>query len=258
MRAYHQGTKEIYKCVPAQSRPILLLPYGPGSSVHGISQSRILEWVAMPSSRGSFWPRDWTCISCVSCIRRQILYHWATWEARRNVHVRYITGREKMQHQGPRCKKVRGTRLRNRKATLMKHRLLSTPIMRLIYITKNTGLNSWDVTFPNSLLVDTKLRCWRFYGKSTISRLKNQPWAVENLICNFMCPEIKCILQVMKTIHPIEEIAMNCSSLKVVTINTFLVILIPWCPWRQQGVGLVHTCVPDPVSKVSAGEIFVN
>ena len=35
----------------------------PGSSVHGILQARILQWVAMPSSRGSFWPRDWTCDS---------------------------------------------------------------------------------------------------------------------------------------------------------------------------------------------------
>ena len=32
--------------------------------------------------RGSSWPRDWTWVSCVSCIGRQILYHWATWEAR--------------------------------------------------------------------------------------------------------------------------------------------------------------------------------
>ena len=31
----------------------------PGSSVHGISQARILEWVAIPSSRGSSRPRDW-------------------------------------------------------------------------------------------------------------------------------------------------------------------------------------------------------
>ena len=30
---------------------------------------------------GSSWPRDWTHISCVSCIGRQILYHWASWEA---------------------------------------------------------------------------------------------------------------------------------------------------------------------------------
>ena len=34
-----------------------------GFSVHGILQARILEWVAMPSSRGSSWPRNWTHIS---------------------------------------------------------------------------------------------------------------------------------------------------------------------------------------------------
>ena len=37
--------------------------YPPGSSVHGIFQPRILEWVAMPSSRGSYQPRDCTCVS---------------------------------------------------------------------------------------------------------------------------------------------------------------------------------------------------
>ena len=37
----------------------------PGFSVHGILQARILEWVAMPSSRGSSWPRDWTHVSYV-------------------------------------------------------------------------------------------------------------------------------------------------------------------------------------------------
>ena len=35
----------------------------PGSSVHGISQARILEWVAIPFSRGTSWPRDWTRVS---------------------------------------------------------------------------------------------------------------------------------------------------------------------------------------------------
>ena len=52
----------------------------PGSSTHGILQTRILEWVAISYSRGSSWPRDWTCISCVSCIGRWILYHCTTWE----------------------------------------------------------------------------------------------------------------------------------------------------------------------------------
>ena len=37
------------------------------SSVHGILQARILEWIAMPSSRRFFKPRDQTCVSCSSC-----------------------------------------------------------------------------------------------------------------------------------------------------------------------------------------------
>ena len=51
-----------------------------GSFVHGISQARILEWVAISSSRKSSWPRDRTSISYVSCISRWILHHWAIWE----------------------------------------------------------------------------------------------------------------------------------------------------------------------------------
>ena len=38
----------------------------PGSSVHGILQTRILEWVAMPSSRKSSQPRDWTQVSHIA------------------------------------------------------------------------------------------------------------------------------------------------------------------------------------------------
>ena len=52
----------------------LLTASPPGSSVHGILQARILEWVAMPSSRGSSQPRDWTCVSYVSNIGRWVLY----------------------------------------------------------------------------------------------------------------------------------------------------------------------------------------
>ena len=44
-----------------------------GSSVYGILQARMLEWVAISSSRRSFWPRDQICIFCVSCIYRWIL-----------------------------------------------------------------------------------------------------------------------------------------------------------------------------------------
>ena len=49
----------------------------PGSSVHGISQGRRLGWVAISSSRGSSRPRDQPCLSWVSCIGGQILYHCA-------------------------------------------------------------------------------------------------------------------------------------------------------------------------------------
>ena len=47
----------------------------PGSSFHGILQTRIPGWVAMPSSRGSSQPRDRTHTSYVSCSGRRFLYH---------------------------------------------------------------------------------------------------------------------------------------------------------------------------------------
>ena len=51
----------------------------PGSSVHGISQARILERVSISYSRGSSWPRDWTRVFCFSSVGRQFLYHFTTW-----------------------------------------------------------------------------------------------------------------------------------------------------------------------------------
>ena len=47
----------------------------PGSSIHRILQASILEWVAMPSFRGSSWSRDRTHVSYVSCIGRRVHYH---------------------------------------------------------------------------------------------------------------------------------------------------------------------------------------
>ena len=58
----------------------------PGSSVHGISQARILEWVAISFSRGSSLPRDQTHVSCIG---RQIIYHWATREAFKHGSVQF-------------------------------------------------------------------------------------------------------------------------------------------------------------------------
>ena len=50
----------------------------PGSCVHGISQARIMEWVAISYSRASSQFRDQTHIFCTG---RWILYHWATRKA---------------------------------------------------------------------------------------------------------------------------------------------------------------------------------
>ena len=45
----------------------------PGSTVHGIFQAKILEWVANSYSRRSSQPKDWTYVSCVSGTGRQTL-----------------------------------------------------------------------------------------------------------------------------------------------------------------------------------------
>ena len=68
-------------CVCGQSCPTLCDPMDcslPGSSVYGIFKQEY--WVASPSSRGSFPPWNQTHVLHVSCIGRQILYPWATWE----------------------------------------------------------------------------------------------------------------------------------------------------------------------------------
>ena len=71
-------------CMHPQSFPTLCNPMDcslPGCSVYGIFQARILEWLAISFSRGSSWPWDGTCISCVPCTGKQILTSWATGEA---------------------------------------------------------------------------------------------------------------------------------------------------------------------------------
>ena len=74
----------LYICAFVFSHSVMsnsLQPYGncslPDSSVHGILQVRILEWIDISFSRGSSSPRDGTHISCIG---RRILYHWATRE----------------------------------------------------------------------------------------------------------------------------------------------------------------------------------
>ena len=68
----HESTTTVYACMLSHFHRVQLCDpmdcSPPGTSVHGILQERILEWVAMSHSRGSSQPRDRTCVSCSSCI----------------------------------------------------------------------------------------------------------------------------------------------------------------------------------------------
>ena len=72
-------------CSVAQSPLTLCNPMDyslPGSSVHGILQARILEWVAISFSRGLSQPRDWTpCLLCLLHCRQIFFYCCTTCEA---------------------------------------------------------------------------------------------------------------------------------------------------------------------------------
>ena len=69
-------------CMVHQLHLTLLQPHNPpGSSVHEIFQSRILQQLAISYSRESSWPRKQIRFSCISCVSKQILYHCTSREA---------------------------------------------------------------------------------------------------------------------------------------------------------------------------------
>ena len=75
---------EVAQLCPALCDPMDCSP--PGSSVHGILQARILEWVAISFSRGSSWPRDRTQVSRTA---GRHFYLWATREAPNHLKAEY-------------------------------------------------------------------------------------------------------------------------------------------------------------------------
>ena len=71
-----QSSCSVIRSCPTFCNPMDCSP--PGSSVHGISQARVLEWVALSFFRGSSLLKDQTHISCITFTGKQIVYHYAT------------------------------------------------------------------------------------------------------------------------------------------------------------------------------------
>ena len=98
------------ECLVIQLCPTLWDPIDydlPGSSVHGILQARILERVAISTSRESSWPRDWTCVSCIA---GRFFTHWIIREALTIVSVQFSSSvvsdslqLHELQHTRPPC-----------------------------------------------------------------------------------------------------------------------------------------------------------
>ena len=69
----HQCMSVSHSVMSNSCYPMLCSP--PGFSVHSILQARILEWITIPFSRGSSWPRDRTLVSCIA---GRFFIVWAT------------------------------------------------------------------------------------------------------------------------------------------------------------------------------------
>ena len=82
------GLEWVCSCVlVTQSRPLLYDPMDcglSGSSVHGVLQARIMEWIAIPFSRGFSWPRDQTRLSCMA---GRFFTIWATRDLERKIDL---------------------------------------------------------------------------------------------------------------------------------------------------------------------------
>ena len=95
-----------------------LRPHGlklQGSFVHGISQARTLKWIAVSFSRGSSWPRDWIC---VSCIEGRFLSLWAIREVPSPVGMMLICSAIVFTFQGYQKSHSRHTELWTKKCPL--------------------------------------------------------------------------------------------------------------------------------------------
>ena len=162
----------------------------PGSSVHGVLQPGILEWVAMPSSRRSSQPRDGTWVSCTV---GRFFTVWATWEAQR--WYSYWTGRGSVQHL------LKFGNFCDKKETYNQCR------MRMHYVTGYLGTNFIRILSVKKKVTKKKKK------KNQISLRKEKNWVVElgstkrwaSSICCYCCCSIT-------QSHPALCDPMNCSA----------------------------------------------
>ena len=150
----HSKSDYIRTCVYVQSCPTLCDPLDcnlPGSSVHGILQARILEWVAISSFRGFSWPRNWTCISFYSWIGKWIL-----------LPLRHL-GSPKSDHIMPLMKALWwlpiGLRIKPRVLIILVNKafhsptLLTSPFISVSMYSSHTSLISLDSPLPQDLCI---------------------------------------------------------------------------------------------------------
>ena len=87
---FYSSLRYFYESEVAQSCLTLCDPMDcslPGSTIHGIFQARILEWVAISFSRRSSWPRDWTQVShMVGIVGRR----FTVWATREDISIFYV------------------------------------------------------------------------------------------------------------------------------------------------------------------------
>ena len=163
-----------------QSCPTLWDPMDyslPGSSVHGIWQARILEWVAIPFSRGSSWPSNWTQ---VFCIVDRFFTDWRSEERRvgKECQTLFFWG-SKISADGDCSHEIKRRLLLGRKVmtnldSIFKSRDIALPtkvrlVKAMILPVVMYGCESWTVKKAECWRIDaSELWCWR--------RVLRVPW----------------------------------------------------------------------------------
>ena len=112
----------------------------------------MLQWTAISFFKGSSQLRNWTCVSCISYIHRQIPYHWATWENRFIFKVPCL---------------LLGRKVMTNLDSILKSRDITLPtkvclVKAMVFPVVMYGCESWTVKKAEHWRIDAfELWCWR-------------------------------------------------------------------------------------------------